>query len=122
MWVKYEQAGTGYTDILLIKQDGQEEEVPLYNGTPLYYQWGRKDPMLRLNDTSTGNAVIYNASKEWRVEQVGVNASDPRISIGTSIQNPNIMYALAPTKVEVGTLRETFAVGCLSESHSLQNL
>ena len=93
VWVKYEQAGTGYTDILLIKQYGQEEEVPLYNGTPLYYQWGRKDPMLRLNDTSTGNAVIYNASKEWRVEQVGENASDPRISIGTSIQNPNIMYA-----------------------------
>ena len=36
------------------------------------------------------------------------------------LENPNIMYALAPTKVEVGTLRETFAVGCLSESHSVE--
>lgn len=35
-------------------------------------------------------------------------------------ENPNIMYALAPTKVEVGTLRETFAVGCLSESHNVE--
>ena len=36
------------------------------------------------------------------------------------LENPNIMYALAPTKVEVGTLRETFAVGCLSESHNVE--
>ena len=36
------------------------------------------------------------------------------------LENPNIMYALAPTKVDVGTLRETFAVGCLSESHNVE--
>ena len=36
------------------------------------------------------------------------------------LENPNIIYALAPTNVEVGTLRETFAVGCLSESHSVE--
>lgn len=36
------------------------------------------------------------------------------------LENPNIMYALAPAKVEVGTLRETFAVGCLSESHNVE--
>ena len=36
------------------------------------------------------------------------------------LENPNRMYALAPTKVEVGTLRETFAVGCLSESHNVE--
>lgn len=36
------------------------------------------------------------------------------------LENPNIMYALAPTKVEVGTLRETFTVGCLSESHNVE--
>lgn len=36
------------------------------------------------------------------------------------LENPNIMYALAPAKVEVGTLRETFAVGCLSESHNIE--
>ena len=36
------------------------------------------------------------------------------------LENPNIMYALAPTKVEIGTLRETFAVGCLTESHNVE--
>ncbi|ADE82873.1 ATPase AAA [Xylanibacter ruminicola] len=36
------------------------------------------------------------------------------------LENPNIMYALAPTKVEIGTLRETFAVGSLTESHNVE--
>lgn len=36
------------------------------------------------------------------------------------LENPNIMYALAPTKVEIGTLREVFAVGSLSESHTVE--
>lgn len=36
------------------------------------------------------------------------------------LENPNILYALAPTKVEIGTLRETFDVGCLSESHNVE--
>ncbi|MBQ6096298.1 MAG: ATP-binding protein [Bacteroidales bacterium] len=36
------------------------------------------------------------------------------------LENTNIMYALAPTNVEIGTLRETFAVGCLSESHNVE--
>ena len=36
------------------------------------------------------------------------------------LENPNILYALAPTKVEIGTLRETFAITSLSESHSVE--
>ena len=36
------------------------------------------------------------------------------------LENPNILYALAPTKVEIGTLREAFAIGSLSESHSVE--
>ena len=36
------------------------------------------------------------------------------------LENPNILYALAPTKVEIGTLRETFAVGCLAQSHTVE--
>ena len=36
------------------------------------------------------------------------------------LENTNILYALAPAKVETGTLRETFAVGCLSESHNVE--
>ena len=36
------------------------------------------------------------------------------------LENPNILYALAPAKVEIGTLRETFAVDCLSELHVVE--
>ena len=36
------------------------------------------------------------------------------------LENPNILYALAPTKAEIGTLRETFAIGSLSESHNVE--
>lgn len=36
------------------------------------------------------------------------------------LENPNILYALAPTKVDIGTLRETFAIGCLSESYNVE--
>lgn len=36
------------------------------------------------------------------------------------LENPNILYALAPTKTDIGTLRETFAISSLSESHSVE--
>lgn len=36
------------------------------------------------------------------------------------LENPNILYALAPAKVEIGILRETFAVDCLSEFHVVE--
>lgn len=36
------------------------------------------------------------------------------------LENPNILYALAPTKIEIGTLRETFAIGCLTDSHNVE--
>ena len=36
------------------------------------------------------------------------------------MENTNLMYALAPTKVEVGTLRETFAINSLSVGHDVE--
>ena len=36
------------------------------------------------------------------------------------MENTNLMYALAPTRVEIGTLRETFAVNSLVESHNVE--
>ena len=36
------------------------------------------------------------------------------------LENPNILYALTPTKAEIGTLRETFAICSLSESHAVE--
>ena len=36
------------------------------------------------------------------------------------LENPNILYALTPTKAEIGTLREIFAICSLSESHTVE--
>ena len=36
------------------------------------------------------------------------------------LENPNLLYALAPTKVDIGTAREAFAVNALSESHTVE--
>lgn len=36
------------------------------------------------------------------------------------LENPNILYALAPTKADIGTVRETFAVCSLSENHNVE--
>jgi len=36
------------------------------------------------------------------------------------MENTNLIYALVPTKIDVGTLRETFAVGSLSKSHDVE--
>jgi predicted AAA+ superfamily ATPase len=36
------------------------------------------------------------------------------------LENPNILYALTPTKAEIGTIRETFAICSLLESHSVE--
>lgn len=36
------------------------------------------------------------------------------------LENPNILYALNPAQLEIGTLRETFAVCSLSESHNVE--
>ena len=36
------------------------------------------------------------------------------------LENPNIIYALAPTKTDIGTIRETFAINSLSESHTVE--
>ena len=36
------------------------------------------------------------------------------------MENPNILYALAPDKVDIGTVRESFAVNSLSKSHLVE--
>ena len=36
------------------------------------------------------------------------------------LENPNVIHALAPTKVETGTMRETFAINALSDSHNVE--
>ena len=36
------------------------------------------------------------------------------------LENPNLLYALAPGKVDIGTARESFAVNSLSDAHTVE--
>lgn len=36
------------------------------------------------------------------------------------MENPNLLYAISPGKVDIGTARESFAVNSLSESHNVE--
>lgn len=36
------------------------------------------------------------------------------------MENPNLLHALSPGKVDIGTARESFAVGSLTESHDVE--
>lgn len=36
------------------------------------------------------------------------------------LENPNLLYALAPGKVDIGTARESFAVNSLSDDHTIE--
>ena len=36
------------------------------------------------------------------------------------MENPNLLYTLTPTKVDIGTAREAFAINALSESHTVE--
>ena len=62
-----------------------------------------------------GNAKVLNLLYSDK-KKIGKLSKPDKVYL----ENPNILYALAPTKVEIGTLRETFAVGCLSESHDVE--
>lgn len=62
-----------------------------------------------------GNAKVLNLLYSG-TKKVGKLSKPDKVYL----ENPNIMYALAPTKVEIGTLREVFAVGSLSQSHTVE--
>jgi predicted AAA+ superfamily ATPase len=55
-----------------------------------------------------------NANKISAALEIG------RDTVVEYLKNPNILYALAPTKTDIGTLRETFAISNLSESHNVE--
>ncbi|MBR1594092.1 MAG: ATP-binding protein [Alloprevotella sp.] len=62
-----------------------------------------------------GNAKVLNLLYSDK-KKIGKLSKPDKVYL----ENPNILYALTPDEVEVGTLRETFAICCLSESHSVE--
>ncbi len=82
--VRFTQNGSGKTqEIILFQQQ--------YNphGGNLYYQHGRKDPMLGSTETLDGDHAQFPTStaNSWQI-----SPEFTRVSLGTAIQHPNIFY------------------------------
>lgn len=86
---KFVQAGSGETVELKVTQKGAKFDYKDVGST--YYQWGRKDPLVALKNWD------HIGANEYRPHQVGkegysYRTEAKRVSIGESIQHPNIYY------------------------------
>ncbi len=83
------QTSTGTIRTMTVVQEGAEFDYQ--DGGSLYYQWGRKDPIIGLkNRTQTG-------SDDYRLHEVGQQDYAyqylvKQVSLGEAIQHPNIYY------------------------------
>lgn len=70
----------------------EEYEWTTTSGNNIYYQFGRKDPILGIKNRNEGIKYHFytNENYAFRVEESG-----PVNSIGTSVQNPNVLYLAA---------------------------
>lgn len=84
--VKIIQSESGITQVVTINQMAFSGRVA---GRNTYYQFGRKDPMLPGENKTNG---ILLDSKCYSEEYPFVPKGEVKVSIGTSIQNPNILY------------------------------
>lgn len=62
-----------------------------------------------------GDAKVLNLVYSGK-KKIGKLAKPDKVFM----ENPNLLYSLAPGKVDIGTARECFAVGCLSEGHNVE--
>lgn len=87
---EFTQTGTGKSKTMSVKQEGAEYQYT--DGGSLYYQWGRKDPIIGLKNRSLHGAEDYRPHEvveekyRYRYE---VNAG---VSVGMTIRNPNVYY------------------------------
>ena len=87
--IKFTQERSGNTEDLTVTQEGTVFDYKDVGST--YYQWGRKDPLVALKNW---NLI---GTKDYRPHQVGkadytYRTEANRVSIGESIQHPNVYY------------------------------
>lgn len=87
--IKFTQERSGNTEDLTVTQEGTVFDYKDVGST--YYQWGRKDPLVALKNW---NLI---GTKDYRPHQVGkadytYRTEAKRVSIGESIQHPNVYY------------------------------
>lgn len=88
------QAGSGKTAAMEVSQDGEMFDYKDVGST--YYQWGRKDPLVAMRNWD------HVGFKDFRLHETGrqdyaYNIEVKRVSIGESIQHPNLYYVRGDT-------------------------
>ena len=71
------------------------QDQALLRGGNVYYNWGRKDPMLGIDaDFSTKKQYGYDneLNTKWQIKNLGASET---VSLGTAIQHPNMFYVTA---------------------------
>lgn len=88
------QAGSGKTAAMEVSQDGEMFDYKDVGST--YYQWGRKDPLVAMRNWD------HVGFKDYRLHETGhqdyaYDIEVKRVSIGESIQHPNLYYVRGDT-------------------------
>ena len=91
---KFVQAGSGETDELNVTQEGAKFDYKDVGST--YYQWGRKDPLVALKNWDLIGANEYRPHQVGK-EDYSYRTEAKRVSIGESIQHPNVYYVRSGT-------------------------
>ena len=88
---KFTQTGSGYVKEMTVNQAGDAFDYKDVGST--YYQWGRKDPIVALRNWDT---YRFEDSRlhETSDPKYAYNKASGNVSIGTTIQNPNIFYLM----------------------------
>lgn len=91
---KFVQAGSDETVELNVTQEGAKFDYKDVGST--YYQWGRKDPLVALKNWDLIGANEYRPHQVGK-EDYSYRTEAKRVSIGESIQHPNVYYVRSGT-------------------------
>ena len=88
---KFSQETSGNVQEMEVTQEGGEFDYKDVGST--YYQWGRKDPIVALRNWDTYRFEDYRLHETGDPDYV-YKYEQKKVSIGESIQNPNVYYTL----------------------------
>ena len=88
----FTQDVSGRTAVLNVKQEGDALDYKDVGST--YYQWGRKDPIVALRNRNAVGSGDYRPH-ETVDSKYGYKYVSKQVTLGESIQNPNIFYVHA---------------------------
>lgn len=87
---EFTQTGTGKSKTMSVKQEGAEYQYT--DGGSLYYQWGRKDPIIGLKSRALHGAADYRPHEVVEERYRYHYEVNSGVDVGMTIQNPNVYY------------------------------